>query len=520
VCYCNGVTPCADPAQHAFNFSFDVPSSVATEPTQAVEANATDESDLANATNITVAETTTIPGRSSGLWIVWGVRVDLPDVTNFFPDTESDAFWELDPYFDPADPWAQRSMMTMFEDMPGSLLLKRRPVRTWMHQFADFLEARGREFPSMSFDKDVVEFLSDDRACGSFCGDLWQDSSGKVRAIKVRVDIALDKSAVTQESKDCMAAWDDWVAEYNARANLNSRGAWHTSAVWTSIEVRTGIVDSTVWAVGISSLVGFAVMAAFTRSTLLAALATVSPVLTIVMLFFVMTCLARWAVGIIEAASLIVFLGYMFSYNIHMAHAYSHLPENEKAELEQRLEQIRSKFEDSHDEASSVESTTSQQEMHSSLRREERLIRVCYAVSALGPDLLGSSVTTTSCAIFLLFCTLTFFPPFGLVISLVTCLSLVYSLVFLPSLLTACGPTSQACCNLDALQNALKELLGKKDAAEEQKEVESEDDHEAEFAEERVGEIESAAGPRTVNAECFALTVNLAPAPRDDEEEV
>merc|ERR1712110_1195749 len=50
--------------------------------------------------------------------------------------------------------------------------------------------------------------------------------------------------------------------------------------------------------------------------------------------------------------------------------------------------------------------------------------------------------------LFLLLCTLQFFMKFGLVIVSVTALSTTYSLVFLPALLMAVGPTKHCCAFL------------------------------------------------------------------------
>jgi len=64
----------------------------------------------------------------------------------------------------------------------------------------------------------------------------------------------------------------------------------------------------------------------------------------------------------------------------------------------------------------------------------------------MGRSFVGSATTSIGCAVFLLFCTLQFFLKFGIVIILVSTLSLLYSLLFLPALLMAAGPVPEQRC--------------------------------------------------------------------------
>jgi len=130
----------------------------------------------------------------------------------------------------------------------------------------------------------------------------------------------------------------------------------------------------------------------------------------------------KWTVGAIEVVALIVFLGYIFTFNLHIAHAYIHAPGQPEAPVSTR-----------------------------------RFHMVRYALVAVGQSLLGSATTSIGCALFLAFCTLLFFVKFGLVIIIVTVLALLYSLLFLPALLMLCGPTTprRGCCGAQKSQPSL-----------------------------------------------------------------
>jgi hypothetical protein len=122
----------------------------------------------------------------------------------------------------------------------------------------------------------------------------------------------------------------------------------------------------------------------------------------------------QWMIGAIEVVALIVFLGYLFSFNLHVSHAYK------RAEI-----------------------------LHVG-REGERFQRVREALKIMGRSLVGSAATTGGCALFLLFCTLQFFVRFGIVILSLATLSLVYALVFLPVLLLMLGPITHTVVLVDS----------------------------------------------------------------------
>ena len=249
---------------------------------------------------------------------------------------------------------------------------------------------------------------------------LLEPSTGEVLAM--RSEFVLDRpyNLGLSESMELMNAWGDFVKVRNADAAMRANRAWHVSSLWVRVEAQHGIISSTAASIGISVMVGFFTVLGATRDAKLACLCMLSVMLTILSQLFFMVVVMQWSIGPIEVVALIVFLGYMFTFNLHIAHAYSRTPEGWGVTMPGCSEGD---------------------------APAERLRRVRYALGARGRSVLSSAITTMGCAVFLLFCTLQFFVRFGVVIISISVLSLVYSLIFLPSLLVLVGPTSRSLCD-------------------------------------------------------------------------
>jgi hypothetical protein len=208
----------------------------------------------------------------------------------------------------------------------------------------------------------------------------------------------------------------------------------------------------------------------------------VSIVMIIVSMLFFMCCVMGWTMGAVEVVALIVFLGYMFTFNLHVVHAYNHMPMAKDPAPSLLTRDV---------DGDSEDSETKEEKLQKEIN-DERCKRARYALTAMGRSLLGSSTTSVGCALFLLFCTLQFFVTFGVVILLVTTLSLVYSLVFLPALLMVAGPTTKSC---QALTAWLAELVNAPAwGGREQDYVASDDDQDLDEPSEAAGGHDEAPG--------------------------
>eukprot|EP00443_Scrippsiella_acuminata_P112757 CAMPEP_0115737242 /NCGR_PEP_ID=MMETSP0272-20121206/87713_1 /TAXON_ID=71861 /ORGANISM="Scrippsiella trochoidea, Strain CCMP3099" /LENGTH=708 /DNA_ID=CAMNT_0003181531 /DNA_START=69 /DNA_END=2196 /DNA_ORIENTATION=- len=339
----------------------------------------------------------------STVTLVWGLFVRELGPFDFFVQTDVVQMWDFDPLFDPNDPWAQRAMMQMCENMPSELRVAQWGEMTWLRAYEDWLwMSKSEHFPSRNFATTIHEFLQNQE--DHLYNFLQED--GQIRAARIDFKLELTDHAAAGIALETLAAWNRYVDKQNMIASVRANGAWHSSKLWVRAEAQNGIITSTATIICIS-------VQRWARCACFAFLHGDVDVL---------------AIGAIEVVALIVFLGYVFTFNLHIAHAYTHAPNEDGTRGKWRKVQSKT-WGDIPDAVAA-----------------ERYRRAKYAVQAMGRSLVGSATTSIGCAIFLLFCTLQFFLKFGIVIVLVSCLSLLYSLLFLPSLLMAAGPVPEQRC--------------------------------------------------------------------------
>jgi len=370
--------------------------------------------------------------RQSTVTVIYGLQVRKLGPFELFVQTDVEQIWYFDDMFEPGDPWTQRSMLNMFESLPDALRVSEASRPTWLYAYEDWLQSRGTDFPSRRFHETTLDFVTADTQYSTV---FLRGASGRVRAIKTDFLLQLTDSSALGPALEAMNAWSDYVAAQNEVASIRAGRAWHTSPLWVRVGAQHGIIQSTAAIILISVAAGFLAMVLFTGSCSLALLSMVSVMLIVVSLLFFMVTVMQWAVGAIEVVALIVFLGYMFTFNLHISHAYIHAPGPSRGDHNGRATLL-----------------------------NERFRRIRYALVSMGQSLIGSATTSVGCALFLIFCTLQFFVKFGLVILSVTVLSLVYALLFLPALLLVCGPVPGAgCCRCGAdarLETAAADSVG------------------------------------------------------------
>lgn len=375
------------------------------------------------------------------LFVIWGLKVRELGPFDLFVETDKVQMWDLDTMFEPADPWAQRSMLRMTENLPEALRAEQKDGATWLQAFEAWLTTNNLEFPARDFHQSSLTWLEGEGA--GYKRDLARQS-GKVVSARAAFSVRLGGGASLALALDTMKAWDDHVNSNNNQASIRAKGAFHACSKWVSVEAQSGILQSTVSTVFTAVLVGYLAAVMFTHDLVLSMFPMLSVLLTVFSLLFTMVGILQWPFGAVDVIALIVFLGYMFTFNLHIAHSYSH------ASLPPDV------LEDEQNEGDGL----SKEEL-AKKNLEERFLRIQFSLVTIGQSLVSSAGTTSSCAIFLLFCQLQFFVKFGVVILTVTLLSLAYSMFFLPALLLYAGPTSRSCRFFRKQQQLLMEKLQK-----------------------------------------------------------
>jgi len=363
--------------------------------------------------------------------LVWGLELRELGPFDFFLQTDVVRMWDFDSLFEPADPWAQRAMMQMVEDIPDTLeVYSLGDSGTWLHAYESYLDNIGLEFPSRDFYTTIADFIASTYTSEGWYKDFLREDD-KVRATRIDITITLNSEVAAGRALEVMEAWDSYVSDKNAEATIRANKAWHTSSLWVRAEAQDRIISSTATIVAVSVAIGFLTLACMTLDLLLALLSMLSVLLVVLTLLFFMVTLMSWEMGAIEVVALIVFLGYVFTFNLHVAHSYTHAPDAQGKIGRWRKTEL---------------SLLSNEVKETKYILLQRFRRVDYALTAMGRSLIGSATTSIGCAVFLLFCTLQIFVKFGIVIVLVSVLSLIYSLLFLPTLLALCGPIPERWC--------------------------------------------------------------------------
>ncbi|CAE8669448.1 unnamed protein product, partial [Polarella glacialis] len=433
----------------------------------------------------------------SQLNVIWGLKVRKLGPFDLFVQTDVVQMWDFDEMFDPADPWAQRSLMQMGEVLsPGLLATSLLAGGTWIAAYEEWLLGNGLDFPARDFHSSSEQFVADrpDYKTG-----VLRDGA-QIKALKMDFRIGVASVSGLSKSLEVLQAWDQHVQTRNEQASMRANSAFHTSSLWVRVAAQNGILTSTASSVLISVMLGFVFAMAFTGDFVLSLLPMASVVLTVVALLFVMVGLLQWPFGAIDVIGLIVFLGYMFTFNLHMVHSYhaanvdlegkEFLDIDAIAEEEATTPWIPAEGPPVDEEVTSDGEKVKAAEQRGDLRRRlsmaevardqadqaelrqpmvaantkqkdrlERFERSKHALTTMGQSLLCSGITSSACAIFLVACTLQFFVKFGVVILAVTVLSLLHSLVFLPALLMLLGPTQNSCASLGHLRVRAIEAL-------------------------------------------------------------
>jgi hypothetical protein len=205
-------------------------------------------------------------------------------------------------------------------------------------------------------------------------------------------------------------------------------------------------------------------------------------------MFFILIVM-DWAIGAIEVACLIFFVGYSVTYSLHVAHTYWHLrPEDNNAHLKLLYLEATERRAAAEGRGEAGAADGGDLRFHGVLQdgspdsldpsdaesgalggfdgqmqewgtQELRVARVHGAVMGIGRAVLSSAVSTTGSSGILLFSTFIMFYKLAAVLIIVTVLSVVMALVSLPAVLLVCGPAPDPWYKRE-LRRFLRRLMG------------------------------------------------------------
>jgi len=243
---------------------------------------------------------------------------------------------------------------------------------------------------------------------------VWLNA-GEVKASRFRFKIDVNTKSSAYVAMDQKDLWDAYLDDYNSQASSEANGAVQTSSVWVQAEAVRELVSSTFTTMAVAIGFAFLGMLIVTVDLLLSIFVVLATLANVCFLAAFMVLIMKWPIGAIEIVALIAFIGYAMTYSLHIAHRYSSY-------------------------GASPEPAKDAPEDERNWAPQIRLMRTRFALETIGQAALGSAITTVLCALPLLFCMLTIFVQLGLVVLVVTILSIIMALGPLPSALLLFGP--------------------------------------------------------------------------------
>ncbi|CAK0802514.1 unnamed protein product, partial [Prorocentrum cordatum] len=152
-CYCDGASPCATTGLTKWNLTHGAPQ----------EATATVAARLAVDHPLLAARTSIGVPPPAHVTVVWGISVRQPEWYNLWAQRPHRwQEWEFDPLFQVNDPWVQRAMMGLYDNLSADLHAQPESLDgPWPKAFASWLELRGQSYPSKAFHDDIVPFIAE-----------------------------------------------------------------------------------------------------------------------------------------------------------------------------------------------------------------------------------------------------------------------------------------------------------------------------------------------------------------------
>lgn len=366
----------------------------------------------------------------SPIYIVWGI---IP-VDSYALLGPTSPWFRQDSRFEPSDPWAQRSMLSMCGAVRDKVDADK--VDCWINDFRMWLLQRGDRFPSRNFHAQLAEWLSDHLAMIDSEKEkeevlelLAFDEQGKLQRAAIRIS--------TSDQK--MEMWDAFVADWAVRAVSTASVLFVECAKWRgdadTLVLVTGSLETVVWSFVIAVLSVYG----STCNVCLTAMSAILVFANIICMLFVMTVLMGWTVGPIELVGIICFVGYAITFPLHLTHEFSMVKEDQISDACSFLESMI-------DPSIIAPFKACPGDTSADSRAKSRVLRTIIALQRIGTAILNSAISTLGVSVFLIPCTLVIFFKLGVIIFTVTLQCCVLALIILPAMMMVIPVDCCTCC--------------------------------------------------------------------------
>lgn len=344
--------------------------------------------------------------------LVWGLDVADTGIQNNPSDGTS---LVLDDTFDPSSAEAQiylRDFCEKFFSQDFAMLIQEDYVCP-INKFDDWLKQNAlSDEPDPSYietcgspneipvDSDKLHSCLSDWALTTHNYDIIsRDEVVKFMTIPFRNPaVFTDPYDVLEEQK---VAVDEWIAASNEDAPGGVNKAFFTGVTFHWHDTNGSIQRSAYSGAGISLAASAGIVLLSSRSLVLTVFTTAT-IFYILVSVTTLLILFGWTLGFLESVCFSILVGVSVDFVIHFTHAYVHAFRGE-------------------------------------LSREER---TKFAMVTMGPSVLATAGTTFVSAVVMLFCTITFFRKFALVLFFTVVMATVASFVVFITLTNCFGPTN------------------------------------------------------------------------------
>lgn len=200
------------------------------------------------------------------------------------------------------------------------------------------------------------------------------DNQGVLKILRIRLLMAIEWDAPFAVMDKFWNSFEDWMRNERSIAPEGVNNMFHTSASFWWYDTNTSMLGTAISAALIAVAFSAVVVLISSRSF---ALMLFSGICVTYVLAATTSSLVGfgWDLGFLESICFAILIGISCDFVIHFGHAYIHKGGN-----------------------------------------ESRFVRTKYALLHMGPSILAAAVTTFSAATVMLFCTVTFFTKFALIL--------------------------------------------------------------------------------------------------------
>lgn len=323
-----------------------------------------------------------------------------------------------DPKFDMSDTGVQEWLRYVCHSARNETrLLVRSELPCWIDAFAQGLTNVGDRFPVSPalLEPSLISFFSTSQSSifRKHVRTVGPGHSGRPYLVTLAMKINLRGNEGSEVIMAHREYWEAFLTRINQHAPSKAGTAFVTNAQFVKADIEQQIVGSTVFSWLLSNGICLAVVLLFTQNVLISLYTMGTIVLIVVSLVGFLFSVFRFTFGAVEALGVSIFVGLSVDYCLHLAHGYH---------------------------ASSVRG---------------RRGKTAESLTHLGSSVIGAAVTTIGSCSFLFPCRIYLFQQLGIMLTSNAAFAVLYSFVFLCSMLMIMGPerlpTGRDLCDLRGL---------------------------------------------------------------------